>query len=387
MLIQWVEKRAAAGLHLGVSRGLTPRRAKTAARAGNQNMKISRLLKFAPSAGLGIGAGAAAAILFCLAGRETLFAALLANLSPLPIMIAMLGFGLVAGAAAVVSAALTVVVLFYAQQKYGNIDAAALAGLTFSFFIGLPALWLSLLSVLSRAKGSLNWVITTKVGSFFSREYCPLERVLSYATSISATIGVAIAVSISTVYGGFDHALEKLTAEMLPVLEPLLSRVQLPPGVDARYLVKTLILAAAPAAAGASLLMMMLNLWFAGRVVQLSRQLPRPWPDIASDLRLPRNYLLVFGVASVAGPYLGGPAGLIVIIIAATIGFAFALVGLAAAHFLTRGLSYRLPLLILIYLLLIITWPFSLLALLLAGVLETAFSLRDRRSRLGQYKK
>jgi MFS family permease len=353
---------------------------------GKKNMKISRLLKFTPSVGIGIGAGIAAAILFSLAGRGTLFAALLANLSPLPIMIAMLGFGLAAGAAGVVSATLTVMAVFYARQKYGNLDAAALAGLTFAFFIGLPALWLSLLSVLSRAKGSQNWVITTKVGSFFTREYCPLERVLSYAASISATIGVAIAISVSTVYGGFDHALEKLVGETLPVLEPLLSRVQLPPGVDAHYVAKTLILAAAPAAAGGSLVMMMLNLWFAGRVVQLSGQLPRPWPDIASELRLPLNFLLVFGIASVAGPYLGGAAGLIVVIIAATIGIAFAIVGLAAIHFLTRGLSFRLPLLTLIYLVLVITWPLSLLALLLTGVVETAFSLRARKNKSGPVK-
>ncbi|HWX14857.1 MAG TPA: hypothetical protein VNY06_08470 [Methylocella sp.] len=359
----------------------------TAFRAGLQDMKIRRLLKFAPAAGLGIGAGVAAAILFSLAGRGTPFAAALANLSPLPIMIAMLGFGLVAGAASVVSATLTVAGLFYARQKFGHVDAAALAGLTFSFFIGLPALWLSLLSILSRAKGSPNWVVTTRVGSFFSREYCPLDRVLSYTTSISATIGVAIAISISTLYGGFDLALEKLTAEIVPVLEPLLSRVHLPPGVDARYLAETVVLAAAPAAAGGSLMMMMLNLWFAGRVVQLSGQLPRPWPDIAGELRLPRNFLLVFGAASVVGPYFGGLPGLIVITIAATIGVAFALVGLAVAHFVTRGLSIRTPLLILVYLLLVITWPLPLLVLLLIGVLETAFSLRDRKDQAASPRK
>jgi hypothetical protein len=344
-------------------------------------MKIRRLLNFSPAAGLGLGAGVAAAILFSLAGRGTFFAAVLANLSPLPIMIAMLGFGLIAGAAAVVSATLTVAVLFYAQQKYGYVDAAALAGLTFAFFIGLPALWFSLLSVLSRAKGSPNWVVTTKVGSFFSREYCPLERVLSYAASISAAIGVAIAISTMTLYGGFDHALEKLSADIVPVLEPLLNHAHLPSGVDVHYLAKTIVLAAAPAAAGGSLMMMMLNLWFAGRVVQFSGQLPRPWPDIANELRLPRNYLLVFGAACVIGPYFGGLAGLIVIIVAATIGVAFALVGLAVAHYFTRGLSFRIPLLILIYLFLVITWPLSLLALLLIGVLETAFSLRDRKDK------
>jgi len=345
-------------------------------------MKLSRLLKFAPAAGLGIGAGAAAAILFSLAGRGTFFAAVLANLSPLPIMIAMLGFGLVAGAAAVVSATITVGSVFYAQQKYGYLDAAALAGLTFAFFIGLPALWLSLLAVLSRAKGSQTWVVTTRVGSFFTREYCTLERILSYAASISATIGVAIAISVSMLYGGFDLALEKLSADIMPLVERMISpRVQLPPGINAQYLAKATVLAAAPAAAGGSLMMMMLNLWFAGRVVQLSGQLPRPWPDIARELRLPRTYLLVFGIASVTGPYLGSMAGLIVIVIAATIGVAFAIVGLAVTHYLTRGSNFRVPLIILIYLLLGITWPVSLLVLILIGVIETAFSLRDRKDK------
>jgi hypothetical protein len=344
-------------------------------------MNIRRLLNFAPAVGLGIGAGIAAAILFSLAGRGTFSAAALANLAPLPIMIAMLGFGLVAGASAVASATLTVALLFYAQQQHGSADAAALAGLTFCFFLGLPALWFSLLAVLSRAKGSPNWVVTTKVGSFFSREYCPLERVLSYAASISAAVGVAIAISVMTVYGGFDHALEKLTAEIVPVLEPLLGRVQPPRGVDPQTLAKTIVWAAAPAAAGGCLMMMMLNLWFGGRIVQLSGQLPRPWPNVARELSLPKNYLLVFGAACVIGPFFGGVAGLILIIIAATVGVAFALVGLAVAHYLSRGLSFRVPLLVLIYLLLAITWPLSILALLLAGVLETVFSFRDRKDK------
>ncbi len=343
-------------------------------------MNIRRLRKFAPSAGLGFGAGVAAAILFSLAGRGTLFAAALANLSPLPIMIAMLGFGLVAGAVSVISATITVGAVFYVQQKYGYLDAAALAGLTFAFFIGLPALWLSLLSVLSRAKGSPDWVVTTRVGSFFTRDYCTLERILSYAASISATIGVAIAISVSTLYGGFDLALEKLSADVLPLVERMSANLRLPPSVGAQDLAKAAVLAAAPAAAGGSLLTLMLNLWFGGRAVQLSGLLPRPWPAIALELQLPRSFLLVFGAASVAGPYLGGMAGLIVIIIAATIGTAFALVGLAVAHYLTRGLSFRFPLLFLIYLLLAVTSP-SLLVLILIGVIETAFSLRARKDR------
>ena len=343
-----------------------------------------RLQRLGPAAAIGIGAGIAAAVLCSLASRGTIPAAVLANLAPLPIMIAMLGYGAIAGAVAVVSATLTVSVLYYVQQKLGNLDTAALAGLTFAFFLGLPAFWLSLLSVLSRVKGSPNWVVTSRVGSFFAREYCPLERVLSYATSVCATIGVAIAIYVSSLYGGFDLALERLSADITPVVEQLIGpKMQLPAGVDARGLARATVLAAAPMVAGCSLIMLMLNLWLAGRVAQLSGQLPRPWPDIAWELRLPRIYLLVFGAASAIGPYIGGLPGLIIIIVAVTLGIAYALLGLAVAHYLPRGSSFRIPLLITIYLGLAVpvTWLVFLLGLVVVGILDAAFSLRDRKKK------
>jgi hypothetical protein len=343
-----------------------------------------RLQKLAPAAAIGIGAGIAAAVLCGLASRTTVPAAILANLSPLPIMIAMLGYGAVAGATAVASAALTVSVLFYAQEKFGSLDTAALAGLTFVFFLGLPAFWLSLLSVLSRVKGSPNWVVTTRVGSFFAREYLPLERVFTYATSICASIGVAIAIYVSSFFVSFDVALERLSAEIAPFVERLIgARMQLPAGIDVRGLARAMVLAAAPMVAGGSLVMLMLNLWLAGRVAQLSGKLPRPWPDIAGELRLPRIYLLVFGLAAAIGPYFGGLPGLIVIIVAVTLGVAYALAGLAVAHYMLRGSSFRIPLLIVIYLGLAVpvTWLVFLLALVVAGILDTAFSFRDRKKK------
>jgi hypothetical protein len=343
-----------------------------------------RLQRLGPPVGVGIGAGIAAAVLCSLASRGSVAAAILANLSPLPVMIAMMGYGTIAGAGAVVSATFTVSMLFYLQEKTGNADTAALAGLTFAFFLGLPAFWLSLLSVLSRVKGSLNWVVTTRVGSFFAREYCPLERVLSYATAVSATIGVGVAIYVSSRYGGYEMALQRLSADIAPFVEQLVgSKTHLPSGVDVHTLARATVLAAAPIVAGGSLVMLLLNLWLAGRVAQLSGQLPRPWPDIAWELRLPRAYLLVFGISSAIGPYLGGLPGLIVVIVAVTIGVAYALIGLAVAHYLPRGSAFRIPLLIAIYLGLAVpvTWLAVLLALVVVGILDAAFSLRDRRQR------
>lgn len=347
-------------------------------------MMKKRLLRHGPAVAIGIGAGIAAAVLFSLAARATFVAAALANLSPLPIMIATLGYGAFAGAAAVASAMLTVAGLLHTQQKFASLDTDALGGLVFAFSLGLPAFWLSLLAVLSRPKGSPNWVVTSRVGSFFTREYVSLERILSYAASICATVGVAFSVYVSSLYGGFDVALEKLSAEVTPLVERLISpNMHLPKDFDASHLARVTVLAVAPALAGSSLVMLMLNLWLAGRVALLSAQLPRPWPDIAGELRLPQVYLLVFGAAALAGPYLAGLPGHIVVIVAVTLGVAFALDGLATAHYLSRGSRVRIPLLILIYLGLIVpvTWFVFLLLLVLTGVIETAFSLRDRKDK------
>jgi len=341
--------------------------------AGPRGMIKNRLQKYGSAAAVGIGAGIAAAVVCSLATRATVSAALLANLCPLPIMITMMGYGAVAGASAVGAAAVTVAAVFYTQEKFGNVDAAALAGLTFVFFVGLPAFWLSLLSVLSRVKGSTNWVVTTRVGSFFAREYCPLERVLTYATSLSATVGVAIAIYVSSLYGGFDVAVDKISSELMLLINPK----QLPSGVSPRDIARATALSLAPVAAGCNLLVMLINLWLAGRIVQLSGKLPRPWPNIAWELRLPRIYLLVFGLASALGPYTGGLPGLIVTIVAVTLGVTYALLGLATAHHLLRGASFRLPALVLIYLSLVI--PLTALALVAAGVADAAFSLRDRK--------
>lgn len=352
-------------------------------------MKKKRLLRLGPPAAISIGAGIAAAVLFSLAGQATFLAWVLATLSPLPIMIAMLGFGGFVGAGATATAALMVSAIAYAHQRSVNLDEAALQGLVFAFDLGLPAFWLSFLAVLSRTKGSTEWVVTTRVGSFFSREYCSLERILSYAVSICATIGVALAIYVTSLYGGFDLALERLVGSVTPFVEGLMGpTTQLPKGVDAHGLAQFMVLAAAPAVAASSLLMLMFNLWLAGRVVQLSGLLPRPWPDIPRELAMPRIYLLVFGAAALAAPYLGRLPGLIIGVVAVTVGVSFALEGLAVVHYLTRGLSFRIVLLLAIYLGLAVpvTWLVFVFGLIALGVLEAAFSLRDRKDKAASSK-
>ncbi len=151
-----------------------------------------------------IGAGIASAILFSLVNQATIVAIALAYLSPLPIMIAVLGFGRIPGVIATTVAALTVFGIAIIQQPHEGrgaiLDAAALSGLTFVLSLGLPALWLSFLAALSRPKGSSSWSITVGAGRSFARDYCPLERLLTYGVAISATVAVA-----GTLYVAFRH--------------------------------------------------------------------------------------------------------------------------------------------------------------------------------------
>jgi Predicted membrane protein (DUF2232) len=331
-----------------------------------------------------VGAGFASALLFSLVNQATAFAIALAYLSPLPIMIAVLGFGRMAGVVATVVAALAVfgiaIIQHPAEGRGGVVDAAALSGLTFAFSLGLPALWLSFLAALSRPKGSSSWSITTGAGRSFARDYCPLERLLTYGVAISATVAVVATIYVAFRHGGFEASLALAEAAVTPVLESLVADVSLPHGIDTHSVARLIILAAPPAVAASTLLMLMLNLWLAGRVAEVSGRLPRPWPDIPRELGLPRPYALVFA-AAVAASFIGGFAGLISTIVAAALGMGFALQGLAVIHDLSRGSKFRTLLLILIYVCLSLLMPWPLLPLVLIGLVDSALSLRDRKQK------
>ena len=344
----------------------------------------SRISQFGATYAGAVGAGLASAVLFSLVTQGTVIAIALAYLAPLPIMIAMIGFGRAAGLVASVLATLAVIAIAFAQQVQetpdGALAAAVFSGLAFALSLAAPALWLSFLAALSRPKDTASWSIATGAGRAFARDYYPLERLLAYATAISATIAVVATIIVSSRHGGFDAALNSADEALTPMLESLAAEAPLPRDVDLHKLARLLVLAAPPVVAASTLLMLMLNLWIAGRVAEVSGRLPRPWPDIPHELRLSRAYAPVF-LAAIAVAFVGGLAGLISAIVAAALGMAFSLQGLAVIHDLTRGLKYRAFLLGLIYACLVLPpiTPWPLIVFTAVGLLESAFSLRDRK--------
>src|SRR5690349_16859105 len=135
---------------------------------------------------IGIGAGAAAALLFASLTSGSLLSIILFYLAPLPVMIAGLGWShwaaLVAGAV-------------------GSLAIAAVFGgvlfLTFLVGIGAPAWWLCYLSALSRA-------MPAAPGGTAEFEWYPPGRLVLWAAILGATFAMLVTLSMANFSFGAD---------------------------------------------------------------------------------------------------------------------------------------------------------------------------------------
>src|SRR4029453_13497942 len=244
---------------------------------------------------VGVGAGAAAALLFASVVSGAIAAVFLFYLAPLPILIAALGFSHIAGliAAAVATAVVT-----------------ALSG---TFFIAAPVIafgawWLCYLALLARPAanggGALEW-------------YPPGRLVLWAAVIGTLTIAAAVP-NFGTDQQSVQAALRKLYERMLR--DP--------------SLIDLLVVAVPPAAAVFSTITNLINLWLAGRIVKISGRLKRPWPDLAALTLPPSSPALL--TAALAGSFLPDLLGILSGAFAASLLMAFATLGFAVLHALTR---------------------------------------------------
>jgi uncharacterized protein YybS (DUF2232 family) len=182
---------------------------------------------------------------------------------------------------------------------------------------------------------------------------------------------------------GFETAVRLAAARAAPLIANMVGDPgRLPAGITideiAVIAVKTL-----PVLAAASLtLLLLVNLWLAGRTVEMSHRLSRPWPAIPENLRLPKAVAWVFPILVVLAVVLTSYGGLIARVFAAATAMILALQGLAVIHALTRKRAARLGLLIAMYMALVLLMPWPLLCCVLVGLVDAVFSLRDRRPRI-----
>ena len=129
-------------------------------------------------------------------------------------------------------------------------------------------------------------------------------------------------------------------------------------------------------AAGTWMVITLLNLWLAARIARGSGRLMRPWPDLEA-IDLPPATALAFGAAILVGfaPGLLGVAGQVV---AAVLGIALLLLGLAVLHHLTRRAPSRRLILAGVYLALLVM-PWLALGLIGLGLSEALTNVRARR--------
>src|SRR3979409_2303269 len=190
---------------------------------------------------IGLAAGVAAALLFASVSSGALAAIFLFYLAPLPMLIAALGWGHVAG---LIAAALATALV------------SLLSGV---FFMAVPVIafgawWLGYLTLLARP--GVN-------GGGNALDWYPVGRLVLWAAGIGTLVVAAAVPNFGTDQESLQAGLSKTSERILGTTAP-------------------------PAAAVFSTITNLLNLWLAARIVKISGGLTRPWPDLAA-LTLPAS--------------------------------------------------------------------------------------------------
>jgi hypothetical protein len=305
---------------------------------------------------IGFCAAAASVLLFVSLTSGSPMALMLAQLAPLPILIAGLGWSHWCAILAVLIGAV-------AMGAYFGIFFF----LVFALTIGVPAWWLSYLALLARPglqADALDWY--------------PPQRMIIWSCLIAAAVTTAGLIKIAGADSGFEASLRSGFERFLrlqtgtPAPEPL----RLPGVTDVGHFLDLLVLVIPAAAAATAAVANILNLWLAGRAVDLSGRLKRPWPDLAA-LRLPPLAAVAFAITLAGSLLLPGFVGAVCRVVTATLAVACVVVGLAVVHTLVRAFPNRLPILLTVYVVIaIFQWP--LLVLLAIGLADAVTDIRTR---------
>jgi Predicted membrane protein (DUF2232) len=301
----------------------------------------------------GVGSGLASALLFYSATRGSPFlSSFLLLLTPLPSLIAGLGWGwlpaLVGGVAATAS------MLLIASLPFAVGYFLALGG---------PSALSAYLAYLNRSDpagtGATQWY--------------PPGRLLA----VMALYGGALPILVLPLLGGSYEVLREPMGEYFRRFSArTASDLNMAPLSEAQIDSLTqFLLSVLPAALSAYwLIIFAINLYLAGRIARASDRLGRAWPDLAS-LAYPTAFPLL-AVAAFAASFAPGVLGVVGTSFSGALLVAYVIAGLALMHFIARG---RAPwLLWLVYGALLLLGPYAALALTLAGLLEPVINLKRR---------
>jgi hypothetical protein len=305
---------------------------------------------------LGLAAGFISAIVFASATAGPMLSRLiLFLLTPFSLYLAGLGLGFVP--LLIGSAAATAIILLLSNPLTALVYAASEA---------LPAIVLTRLTLTAREEdGKLHWY--------------PLGRIIISAALISG--------ALSFVYLAIQGAdIEALTKAIRPEIENFAkSLASVPGGSEALGEAQigeltSIVVASLPGAVSLSLMITALaSLWLAGRVTLASGRLLRSWPDF-SKIELPLGSAVLLVAATVLS-FTSDRMWLLSDGLASALRLAFALLGLAVVHHVTRGSPWRGFVLTITYAGLLILSKHAMLILSLIGLAETAFHYRNSAQR------
>ena len=303
---------------------------------------------------IGIAAGIAAALLFLAPASGSVLAFPLFALTGLPLAIAALGWGAIAGAAAAAAGAVVIFAL---------VPGSLVPPAIFLVLFGVPVVWLARLVGLTRPDGDgdagLQWY--------------PLGRLL-----LQVTVAAGIAVVAVAIVSGYDP--EAMVREATSALVDLLTEMQtasLPPTpAEVEPMVRIYVGIMPFMVALLMTAILVVDLWLGSLVARASSRFRRPTEPLWT-VALPNEILIGFPIAVALG-FLPGVVGAIAKVFAGAFACGLLLVGLAVLHALTRGSSARLPILVLVYILLIFS-GLPIILFVIVGAAETFLHLRARR--------
>jgi hypothetical protein len=309
---------------------------------------------------IGVSAGAAAALLFASVASGSLLSVPLFYLAPLPILIAAMGWSHWAALIAAVVASGALAVIF-----------SGLFFLAFFVGIGLPAWWLGYLALLARPVTEPSPAL----------EWYPAGHLVFWAAIIAGAVVIAGLLSLGGDLDSIRNVLRSGLERMLNMQarQETGSSLPAPPAEPSRF-ADILVVILPPAAAVLATLTNVINLWLAERVVKISGRLARPLSDL-SAMQFP-SYAPALTAAVVAASFVPGIAGVSAGVLGASLLMAYAILGFAVLHAITRGTSGRPFTLGGAYAAVIVFgWPVLVLSLL--GLADTAFDFRGRARRRG----
>ncbi len=302
-----------------------------------------------PSLLVGCGAGLLSAVLFASLIGGSLITLPLFLASPLPLMIAGLGWGAFAGLLGAFVAALVLLVELGTPAALVSLGAA-----------GVPALLLTTLA--GREIATPTGTVRPSIG-----------RIATIAAVTMAIATVAGAIGI-----GFDVA--ETTRQVVAAFHEALASggtppADLPEAMALEPFVRASVRVMPAFFPGFWTLVLILDLILAARIVRRAGRLTRPWEDLALIEASPWTGLVF--AAGFAGAFLPGTIGILASIAA---GAAFAplfLVGMGVLTVLTRSTDMRWILRSTAYGL-VLLFPVAALVMALTGLAETFLDLRGR---------